>query len=206
MINGDSFLTFLHSLPKPLIYISLGLSAFVENIFPPIPGDTITAFGAFLVATGRLDFLGVYISTTLGNLIGFMVLFWVGSYLGRRFFIEKDFWFFKAENIIKAEIWFKKYGYFIIMINRFLPGARSVISIAGGISRLETKKVMTLCLLSCAVWNLIWVFMGYSLGNNWAVVKTEISSHLTRYSMTIFSIFIVFFLIFIISRYIKRKS
>jgi len=205
MINGDSFLTFIHALPKPLIYISLGLSAFIENIFPPIPGDTMMAFGAFLAAIGRLDFLGVYISTTLGNLIGFMVLFWIGGYLGRRFFIEKDFWFFKAENIIKAELWFQKYGYFIILINRFLPGARSVISIAGGISGLGTKKVMALCLVSCATWNLIWVFMGYSLGNKWSVVEAEISSLLARYSLTILILFSGSILFFIIFNYLKNK-
>jgi len=49
------------------LYIFLFLSAVVENLFPPIPGDTITAFGAFLVGTGRLDFLLVYTSTTLGS-------------------------------------------------------------------------------------------------------------------------------------------
>ena len=44
----DAFITYLNSLPDPLIYLALGVSAFVENVFPPIPGDTITAFGAFL--------------------------------------------------------------------------------------------------------------------------------------------------------------
>jgi membrane protein DedA with SNARE-associated domain len=178
----------------------------VENIFPPIPGDTVTAFGAFLAAMGELDFLGVYISTTLGNLIGFMALFWLGSYLGRRFFIKQDFWLFKAKDIIKAERWFIKYGYFIIMINRFLPGARSVISIAGGISRLKTNKVLVLCLISCAAWNLIWVFMGYSLGNNWAMVKTEITSHLARYNITVVSIFGLLLLLFILFKWIKRND
>jgi membrane protein DedA with SNARE-associated domain len=206
IIDGSSFLTFLHSLPKPLIYLSLGLSAFVENIFPPIPGDTITAFGAFLAAMGELDFLGVYVSTTLGNLLGFMALFWLGSYLGRHFFIEQNFWLFKADKIIKAEAWFIKYGYFIIMINRFLPGARSVISIAGGMSGLKTKKVMILCLISCAAWNLIWVFMGYSLGNNWSIVKAEITSHLARYNITVVFVFGLCILLFTLFKWLKQKD
>ncbi|MBN1849804.1 MAG: DedA family protein [Deltaproteobacteria bacterium] len=206
MINSDTFLALLHTLPKPLIYITLGLSAFIENIFPPIPGDTVMTFGAFLAAIGRLDLLGVYVSSTLGNLIGFMALFWLGGYVGRRFFIEKDFWFFKAENIIRAERWFIRYGYFIILINRFLPGARSVISIAGGISGLGTKKVMALCLASCAAWNLIWVFIGYSLGNKWSIVESEISSLLSRYSLTILVLFGVSSLFLIIIRCFRNKK
>jgi membrane protein DedA with SNARE-associated domain len=43
----EKFLNELRSLPDLLIYFLLGLSAFVENLVPPIPGDTITAFGAF---------------------------------------------------------------------------------------------------------------------------------------------------------------
>jgi len=82
--------------------------------FPPIPGDTITAFGAFLVATERLSFFGVYLSTTLGSLFGFMFLFWIGSLLGRRFFIEKDYRFFRAKDIIRgrgmvSKIWLLPY-------------------------------------------------------------------------------------------------
>ena len=86
----DLIINYLQTLPDSFIYLALGLSAFVENLFPPIPGDTMIAFGAFLVGTGRLAFFGVYLSTTLGSLLGFMVLFWLGSYLGRKFFIERD--------------------------------------------------------------------------------------------------------------------
>jgi membrane protein DedA with SNARE-associated domain len=206
MTNGDHFLEILRSLPDIFIYFLLGLSAFVENIFPPIPGDTITAFGAFLVAIGRLNFLGVYLSTTLGNLVGFMALFWVGRYLGRRFFIDRDFWFFKGGDIIRAEDWFQRYGYFMIMINRFLPGIRSAISLAGGISGLKTNRVIILCLGSCAVWNLIWIFIGYTLGNNWAGVRTGLSLIMKRYNTILLFLFIALILLFVIKGVYKRKK
>ena len=197
MTYVDTFLNYLYSLPDPYIYLLLGLSAYVENIFPPIPGDTITAFGAFLVGIGRLDFYGVYISTTLGSLLGFMSLFWIGSYLGRRFFIEKGYRFFKAEDIIKTEEWYRKYGYFLIAFNRFLPGIRSVISVAGGISRLKAIWVAILALLSCAVWNLIWIFMGYVLGTNWETVKEKMSAIMVRYNVAVivFMALVVFIVI-----------
>ena len=184
-------INYLQTLPDSFVYLALGLSAFVENLFPPIPGDTIIAFGAFLVGTGRLAFFGVYLSTTVGSLLGFMVLFWLGSYLGRKFFIERDLWFFKASYIIRAEEWFRKYGYFIISLNRFLPGARSVISVAGGISGLRGMRVAVLALLSSALWNLIWLYAGYYLGNNWEEYESMISSILIKYNIMIVIFFIV---------------
>ena len=196
----ESFLNYLNTLPDIHIYLLLGLSAYVENVFPPIPGDTITAFGAFLVGIGKLNFFGVYISTTLGSLLGFMSLFWVGSYLGRRFFLEKDYRFFKTKDIIKAEEWFRKYGYFLVAFNRFLPGVRSVISVAGGISRLKAIQVALLALLSCGVWNLVWIFAGYVLGSHWESVRSGVSAIMVRYNITILILFCL-----VIVGYIIRK-
>ena len=206
MSYTETFLNYLHSLPDALIYLLLGLSAYVENIFPPIPGDTITAFGAFLVGIGRLDFFGVYVSTTLGSLLGFMTLFWVGLYLGRRFFVEKDYRFFKAKDIIKAEAWYRKHGYLLVAFNRFLPGIRSVISLAGGISRLRVMGVALLALLSCAVWNLIWILMGYMLGTNWEVFEARITAILTRYNIIVLVVFALVIIFFVVRKKDRKES
>ena len=195
---------FLDTLPNALIYFLLGASAFVENVFPPIPGDTITAFGAFLVGTERLDFFGVYLSTVVGSLIGFMFLFWVGGLLGRRFFLERDYWFFKAQDIIKAEAWFKKYGYLLILLNRFFPGVRSVISIAGGISGLKTKRVILLALISCSVWNLIWIFFGYMLGSNWDTARDQMARIMGRYNLAVVILFGVVVLFFVVRKIVRK--
>jgi len=202
----DLFLDSLNSLPDFLIYFFLGLSAFVENVFPPIPGDTITAFGAFLVGTKRLHFFGVYFSTTLGSLAGFMFLFWVGSLLGRRFFIERDYWFFKAEDIFRAEEWYKKHGYFLVLLNRFFPGIRSVISIAGGISKLRAFKVAWIALISSCVWNLIWIAFGFMLGNNWETASDKMSYFLVRYNIAILILLGLVVVCFVVKKTIKNRK
>jgi membrane protein DedA with SNARE-associated domain len=200
----DRFLDSVNSLPDFLIYFFLGLSAFVENVFPPIPGDTITAFGAFLVGTKRLHFFSVYLSTTLGSLAGFMFLFWVGSLLERRFFIERDYWFFKAKDIMRAEEWYRKHGYFLVLLNRFFPGIRSVISIAGGMSKLRAFKVAWLALISSCVWNLIWISVGYMLGNNWEMVRDKMSYFLVRYNIAIL-ILLGLLIVFLFIRKVRKR-
>lgn len=202
----DRFFNLLDTLPNSLLYILLGLSAFVENIFPPIPGDTITAFGAFLVGARRLDFMGVYLSTTLGSLAGFMALFWIGNLLGRKFFIEKDYRLFSAQDILKAEQWFQKYGYFLILLNRFFPGIRSIISLAGGISNLGTFRVALLALISASAWNLIWIAIGYSLGNNWGTVKEKMGYILFQYNISFLILVALVGLIFLLRMIRKRQK
>jgi len=201
----DRFLSYLDSLPDFLIYWLLGLSAFLENVFPPAPGDTITAFGAFLVGTNRLQFPAMFISTTLGSLAGFMFLFWIGNLLGRRFFIERDFWYLKAEDIIRAEEWFRKYGYLLILLNRFFPGIRSVISIAGGISKLRVLKVTVFALISCSVWNLIWICMGYTLGTNWETAKEKMEGIMVGYNIVFLGSLGVLTVLYILRR-VRNRS
>lgn len=188
-------------LPDILLYLTLGLSAYIENLVPPFPGDTITAFGAFLVGTGKLNFVGVYISTTLGSLFGFLTLFRIGQYFGKRFFIEKKYRFLNAQSIIKAEAWIGKYGYLLIGFNRFMPGIRSAIAVAGGIAGLRFPFVAILALASCVLWNGIWIGVGYSLGNNWDYVSEKISVIMLRYNITI----LILFILLIIGVLIYRK-
>jgi len=202
----DRFFNLFEALPNSVLYLLLGLSAFVENIFPPIPGDTITAFGAFLVGARRLDFMGVYLSTTLGSLAGFMSLFWVGKFLGRKFFIERDYRFFSARNIILAEEWFQKYGYFLILLNRFFPGIRSIISLAGGISNLGVFRVALLALISASVWNLIWIAIGYSLGNNWETVKEKMGYILFQYNLSFLLLAVLVALFFLLRMFRKKRK
>lgn len=204
-LSLETILKQLQALPDWAIYLMLGVSAFVENIVPPIPGDTFTAMGAFLVGTGRLGFAGVYISTTLGSLAGFLALFAIGSALGRRHFLEKDYRFVRAGDIIRAEAWFIKYGYFLVLINRFIPGIRSAVSLAGGLSGLRPHLVAFLALVSCSVWNGIWIFLGYSLGTRWEVVEARLSAIMSRYNTTIAVLGVLFILGIILFRLVQKR-
>jgi len=205
MTYTEAFLDFLRSVPDPAAYLFLGVSSFVENVFPPIPGDTITAFGAFLVGIGKLSFLGVYASTTLGSIGGFLTLFKIGRWLGRRFFMENDYRFFRASAILKAEQWFEKYGYFVIGMNRFLPGVRSAVALAGGICHLKAHWVALLALLSSAMWNLIWILTGYLLGTNWEVVESRLSAVLLKFNTAV-AIVLAMIVLFAIWNHRRRKK
>jgi membrane protein DedA with SNARE-associated domain len=187
-----------------VLYLVLFGSAVIENLFPPIPGDTITAFGAFLVGTGRLDYFLVYLSTTLGSVIGFTLLFLVGKFLGWEFFIRGNFPFFSSGKILAAEKWFQKYGYTVVLANRFLPGIRSAISIFAGISYLSTLKVFIYALISSSLWNLIWIHMGYTLGNNWEVVKTKMQYIIRNYNIGVAVVLAVIVGVYLIRRLRKN--
>jgi len=184
-------LFFIHSIDvimqwdTSILYLFLFGSAVMENLFPPIPGDTITVFGAFLVGIGRLDFFYVLAVTTLGSSVGFLLLFYAGAFLEMEFFLNTRFKIFSSHKILAAEKWFSSHGYYVVVLNRFLPGVRSVISIVAGISGLNAMKVFFLSLISAVGWNFLWIYTGYTIGNNWQMVQQKISVIIRNYNIAV---------------------
>ena len=166
----ESITSYVVSLSPVWFYAVLSLSAFVENVVPPIPGDTVTVFAAYVVGRTQQGFLGVFISTTLGSAAGFMTLYMLGRWIPKDYFVHRDYRFLPASSFLAAERWFQRHGYWIVLANRFLSGIRSVISIVCGIYRLPWPRVLGLSLLGCAAWNLLLIYAGYLLGANWRLI------------------------------------
>ena len=183
-----------------IAYIVLFVSAFTENILPPIPGDTVVLIGAYLVSIEKLNFLGVYISTSLGSWAGFLAIYVFGLKYGNKFLRHRiSAKLFKEKYIEKVKVWFSKWGYYVIFANRFLAGTRSVISLFAGLFYLNSFAVLSLSLLSAALWNGMLIGAGVLVGKNWQKIITGI----TRYNQIVF---IVLLILLVVAIYYKNKK
>jgi membrane protein DedA with SNARE-associated domain len=153
------------------LYFALFVSAYVENVCPPVPGDTVTVFAAYVVGRTQARFAGVFLATTLGSVAGFMTFYLLGRRVPLEYFLERDFRFFPAAAFRRTGEWFQRYGYWVVLGNRFLSGIRSMISIVAGVYRLPWPRVLVLAALSCAVWNGLLIWAGYLLGSNWRAIE-----------------------------------
>ncbi|WP_456408530.1 DedA family protein [Caldithrix abyssi] len=199
----ESLSEFFNQLNPWLAYTLLFVSAFVENVFPPIPGDTVTVIGAYLVSTGKLHFWGVYVSTTLGSVVGFFAMYVIGLRVGTRILESKLLQkFFSVEKSDKVKAWFAKYGYWVIAANRFLSGTRSVISLFAGFFALRWLPVVLLSLLSAAVWNGLLIYGGYLLGVNWEKIVYLIH----QYNKFVLIISVLVIILVILLRVVRRRK
>ena len=198
----ESILNEISSFPPVWIYVTLFLFAFVENVFPPSPSDFVVVVGGSLIATGIIDFIPTLILTSLGTVIGFMVLFYLGSTVDKKVIHSGKFKFIPVDAIEKVEIWFKKYGYGIILANRFMPGTRAVISFFAGLSHLNVKKTIIFSTISAFAWNTLILYLGYIFGDNVELVD----QYLTTYSNIVIGITVVIALFFIIRVYLRKMK
>ena len=172
----EFFLDIIKSISGPYGYWLLGVSAFFENIVPPIPGDTVTVFGGYLVGVGRLSLAGTVLATTMGSFAGFMTMYAAGRFLGHEL-LKHGSRVFARETIDRVHGWFERYGMGVVLANRFLSGARSVISICAGIARLSPWLVAGCCLVSCLIWNGLLIWAGSMVGENWGLIITMLKKY-----------------------------
>ncbi|MFZ0454460.1 MAG: DedA family protein [Ignavibacteriaceae bacterium] len=173
----EHILDFISGLSPFWIYVSLFAFAFIENVFPPSPSDLVVVIGGSLIGTHSLHFVPTLLVTTIGSVIGFMALFFIGTQLDKKLIRAGKVKFIPTEGLEKVEKWFSKYGYWIILANRFLPGTRSVISLFAGLSELNVKKTIILATISAFVWNTSIIYLGILFGHNIGVVDHYLSTY-----------------------------
>ena len=171
----DSLLAALSDVDPLWAYGILLLSAFLENIVPPIPGDTVVVFSAYLVGRGLLDIGPVFLATCVGGTAGFLAMYYLGYSRGRAFFAGRR----GTAKLAQAERWLSRYGVALILGNRFLSGIRSVIAIGAGIGRMPWPTVVLCGAIGMAVWNGLLLYAGVLVGENWEQV-TELLAQYNR--------------------------
>lgn len=168
------------------VYCFIFLFAFIENLFPPSPSDTLIVFAGALAGMEKGNFFLALFTASAGSLLGFMTMFAIGRWFGNSILEKKKIPFISLEMIHRIEAWFTRYGYWLIVANRFLTGTRAVISFVAGMSNLAFGRTALLSGISALAWNAILVYAGYSLGSHWE----DIGSYLRTYS-TIVTIVVV---------------
>lgn len=197
----EDFILSLQSLDPLLIYLAVFLIAFVENVFPPSPSDLVIVFAGSLVGIEHLGFVPALFTATAGSTLGFVAMYKIGDWFGDRVLEEGKIKFIPITAVKKVEAWFTRYGYWIIIANRFLSGTRAVVSFFAGMSELNLLKTTLLSFLSALVWNSILLSGGYYLGSNWQ----KIGIYLSTYSQIVTGVLIVVVLMFV-AKFLYQKN
>ena len=198
----EEILNQISTFPPIWIYVTLFLFSFIENVFPPSPSDLVVLIGGTLISTGVIHFIPTLILTTIGSIIGFMVLFYLGSAIDKKVIHTGKLKFIPVDAVDKVEAWFNKYGYWVILANRFLPGTRSVISFFSGLSHLKVETTVILATISALTWNAIILLLGITFGDHVKVID----NYLSTYSNIVIAVTVLIVLFFIIKNFILKKK
>ena len=168
------------SVIETLGYLGLTVLVALENIFPPIPSELILPLAGFLTGQNRLSFPLVLVATTLGSLLGALLLYGIGMAAGqrgiRRLFERYGHWaLLTSEDLTRAENWFDRYGPVAVFIGRLVPVVRSLVSIPAGYRRMPLGQFLLLTGFGSALWNGALVSLGWALGENWRQIEEYVA-------------------------------
>ena len=187
-------------------YLGVFLLIAIENVFPPIPSEVILLFGGFMTTFSDMNIVGVIIASTLGSILGAIVLYYIGKILNKerlkKIITSKPGKILKPEDIDKADNWFDTKGNKTVFFCRFVPIIRSLISIPAGMSEMPMKKFLIYTTAGSLIWNAALTIAGSIVGENW----TSIVDIMDQYSHIILVLLIIIFIVAVAVFYKKRKK
>ncbi|MBD3278579.1 MAG: hypothetical protein GF388_09780 [Candidatus Aegiribacteria sp.] len=142
----------------------MGLIAFTETLFPPLPGDVI-----FVVVTGWAVSGGFPVALSCvcgltGCFLASCLLFFLGHKPGKQFvegWLENRV---GVEKIDRARDLVHSHGPLVLAASRFIPGVRSLLVLIAGSSGMKFAVAVVPILISASVWYLILALAGSLLG------------------------------------------
>ncbi len=163
--------------------IGIALLIAIENIFPPIPSEVILSFGGFMTTYTQLSVFDVIFASTIGSLIGAIILYGIGLILNKDRIISicngkvGRILHLKSEDIEKSDKWFESKSSYAVLICRCIPIVRSLISIPAGMSKMNFPKFIILTTIGTVIWNTAITFLGRFAGNSWGIISEGLSQY-----------------------------
>jgi len=147
----------------------LFLVIFAEELGIPLPapGDVAIAYGGYLTSTGAIPYPLAYAAVVGGAVLGSTCLLTISRAYGRPFLLRFGPYVGLTEPKLKrAEVAFKRWGPWAIIIGRHIPGFRIVLSAFSGIFEVPYRVFIPCVLLSSAIWAAIFLELGRHFGPN----------------------------------------
>ena len=131
-----------------------------------LPGDSLLFIVGILLATGFIStpvwiaIVAMSVSAILGNLLGY----WTGAKLGPKLFNKPDSRIFKQEYVVITQNFFEKHGPRAIVLARFVPVVRPVITSMAGVARMNFRVYATYSTIGGILWVVTLTLAGYFFG------------------------------------------
>ena len=159
-------------------YFGVFLLMVMESATLPVPSEVVLPLGGYLVSQGRLEFWSTVAVASLGSLVGTMVDFSIGYYLGRPAVLRYGrIVRFSEKRLETTERWFASHGKSVVLLARFVPLLRTLIAFPAGIVRMDVKRFLAYSAVGILVWDVALVYLGVLAGQNSTAVANTLQGY-----------------------------
>lgn len=148
-------------------YPGLFLLITLESTLVPIPSELVMPFAGVLASRGELSLPVILIINTTAALLGSGISYWIGAAGGKPLLLRYGkYALIRAKDIEMTERFFARHGKATILVGRFLPVVRHIISVPAGIARMPLVPFFTQTFIGSTIWGSILIILGYHFGES----------------------------------------
>ena len=150
-------------------YFVVALLMTAESSVLPLPSESIIPLAASWSHSNpdkyHMSLPGIVIAGALGSWLGATLVYWISRLAGRPLLIRYGrYLLITPDKIQKAENWSAHYGAAGVFVARLLPGARQLVGIPAGITRMGYLQFSVFTLLGAAIWCSVLCWLGVTIG------------------------------------------
>ncbi len=170
----NSISGWVDTIPLTALYALLGVAAFIEGIFPPIPADLMVALGSFLAARRGASFPVTAGCIVVGSVAGAMVVYAVARRFGAAWLharLQKA----GIDNLEqRLEMMYSRYGMGALFVSRFVPGLRAVAPPMAGATKIPPIRTAVVFLVASSIWYGAISWIAFRVGDDWEQMQLTV--------------------------------
>jgi membrane protein DedA with SNARE-associated domain len=164
----ESFATWIQGIVSNVGYPGVFVLIMLESTLVPIPSELVMPFAGYMASKGEFSLPVILVINSVAALLGSGICYWIGVVGGKPFLVKYGkFFLIRQHDLARTEAFFARHGKTTILIGRFLPVIRHVISVPAGIARMPLRGFFLQTFLGSTIWGGALILLGYSVGAHW---------------------------------------
>lgn len=165
----------LVQLERSVGYPGLFVLMFLESASLPVPSEVVLPLAGYLVYLGEMGFAQALLVATAGGVAGSYVDYYLARVLGRPILVRVlAYIHVGGGSLARAEAWFNRGGALAVLLARFVPLIRTLISFPAGLLRMDVKRFGLVTFGGTLGWSALLVYAGYSAGALWGTATSRV--------------------------------
>ncbi len=149
---------------SPWTYAFLFAVSAIDVLIPLVPSETSVILAGVLASTGDLVLVLVIAFAAAGAILGDNVSYWIGRKVGHRI-VDRFFKGERRKQVDWAHRQVEQRGGYLIIVGRFIPGGRTVITLSCGMLEMPWRRFIAFDVAAGLLWATYAAMLGYLGGS-----------------------------------------
>ncbi|HZB75081.1 MAG TPA: DedA family protein [Solirubrobacteraceae bacterium] len=151
-----------HAVGSPWVYLALFAFAALDAFFPIVPSESLViSAGVFAASGSEPDLVPIILAAAAGAFLGDHISYFIGRTAGARLMLRTREGSKKARAFRQAGKLIDERGGVILVVCRYIPGARTAITLTAGAVRYPLRKFSLFDGIAALSWGVYSATVGY---------------------------------------------